>query len=178
MTERLEGAYRRERHRLLGFIRARLAGLEEAEDLLQEVFVQAAQTLSAAQPIDNLVGWLYTAARNRIIDRYRSRRPAVSLQGGEETATLESLLRDSGVEVERELVRGLVMEVLESALAALPEAQREVFLLQALEGVSFREISQRTGTSINTLLARKRYAVRFLRRRLEELRGLIAELDR
>ena len=63
-------------------------------------------------------------------------------------------------------MRQVLLAEIEAALAELPAEQREVFVAQELDGVSFRELAQRTGVSINTLLARKRYAVRFLRARL------------
>jgi RNA polymerase sigma factor (sigma-70 family) len=64
-------------------------------------------------------------------------------------------------------MRELLLAEIETALAELPAEQREVFVAQELDGVSFRELAQRTGVSINTLLSRKRYAVRFLRARLQ-----------
>jgi RNA polymerase sigma factor (sigma-70 family) len=63
-------------------------------------------------------------------------------------------------------MRAILLEEIETALAELPPEQREAFVAQELEGVSFREMAQRSGVSINTLLSRKRYAVRFLRARL------------
>jgi DNA-directed RNA polymerase specialized sigma24 family protein len=64
-------------------------------------------------------------------------------------------------------MRGILLAEIEGALDELPSEQREVFLAQELEGVSFRELSRRSGVSINTLLSRKHYAVRFLRERLK-----------
>ncbi len=81
MVQRLERTYNTERGRLLAFIRSRVPGNEDAEDLLQDVFVQAVKNLSVTEPIDNLMAWLYTVARNRIVDLYRRRRPTVSIHG-------------------------------------------------------------------------------------------------
>jgi DNA-directed RNA polymerase specialized sigma24 family protein len=63
-------------------------------------------------------------------------------------------------------MRALLLEEIEAALAELPREQREVFIAQELDGVSFRELAERSGVSINTLLSRKRYATRYLRQRL------------
>ena len=71
--QRLERTYKRERGRLLAFIRSRVSAREDAEDILQDVFTQAVKSLSVTEPIDNLIGWLYTVARNRIVDLYRRR---------------------------------------------------------------------------------------------------------
>ena len=173
MSRELEQTYRRERPRLLGLIRSRIADPEEAEDILQEVFSQAVRNLNAGEVIDNLLGWLYTAARNRIIDWYRRRKP-VSLQAG---SSLEELLADTGLPLEKRFLLSLVIEALIESIEDLSEPQRQVVIMQAIEGRTFREISELTGTSINTLIARKRYALRFLRKRLAAVEDMAAELD-
>jgi len=177
MALHLEQTYRRERGRLLAFIRSRVPDASLAEDLLHEVFLGAVRSLNAAQPIDNLLAWLYRAARNRIVDLYRRRRRTVSLeQADEEGVTLHELIASSGLGAEDELLRASIEEALEQALAELPAAQREVFIAQEVEGRTFRELAEQSGVSINTLLARKRYAVLALRRRLAELKSLIGKV--
>ena len=175
--QRLEKVYRIERTSLLGFIRSRTGSLEEAEDLLQDVFFQAIRAASVTEPIENIVGWLYTIARNKIIDRYRRKRNIVSLQQEKEDVTLEELLTDSGINIEKEVFRRAVMDALIEALEELPPEQRDAFIQQAIEGRTFREISESTGTPLNTLIARKRYAVQFLRKRLHDLKEIVDELD-
>jgi len=176
LVQRLEKVYRSERTSLLGFIRSRTRNLEEAEDLLQDVFFQAIRAASVTEPIENIVGWLYTIARNKIIDRYRRKRGTVSLQEEREDLTLEELLADSGIDIEKEMIRRAVMDALIEALEELPPEQREAFVQQAIEGRTFREISEQSGVPLNTLIARKRYAVQFLRKRLHGLREIIDEL--
>jgi RNA polymerase sigma factor (sigma-70 family) len=123
------------------------------------------------------MAWLYRVARNRIVDLYRRRKPTVSIHAGsDEGGTLEDLLQDSGIDLEQEVVRREVLEALMDSLEQLPKEQREVFLQQAVEGRTFRELAEESGTSINTLLARKRYAVLALRRRLGEIKELLDEL--
>jgi len=168
--------YRSERNSLLGFIRSRTGSLEEAEDLLQDVFFQAIRAASVTEPIENVVGWLYTIARNKIIDRYRRRKNDVSLQQEREDITLEELLADSGINIEKEFIRRAVMDALIEALEELPPEQRDAFIQQAIEGKTFREISEQSGVPLNTLIARKRYAVQFLRKRLHDLKEMVDEL--
>ena len=174
--QRLEKVYRDERSSLLGFIRSRTGSLEEAEDLLQDVFFQAVRAASVTDPIENVVGWLYTIARNKIIDRYRRKKDTVSLQQEREEVTLEDLLADSGIDIEKEMIRRAVMDALIEALEELPPEQRDAFIQQAIDGRTFREISEQSGVPLNTLIARKRYAVQFLRKRLHELREIVDEL--
>jgi RNA polymerase sigma factor (sigma-70 family) len=177
LAHELEQTYRRERPRLLTLIRSRIADPEEAEDILQEVFSQAVRNLNAGEVIDNLLGWLYTAARNRIIDWYRRRKP-VSLQKEAGTeSSLEELLADTGVPMEKRFSRSLVIEALIDSIEDLPETQRQVVIMQAIEDRTFKEISELTGTSINTLIARKRYALRFLRQRLAAVEEMVAEIS-
>ena len=174
--QRLEKVYRDERSSLLGFIRSRTGSLEEAEDLLQDVFFQAIRAASVTDPIENVVGWLYTIARNKIIDRYRRKKNTVSLQQEREEVTLEELLADSGIDIEKEFIRRAVMDALIEALEELPAEQRDAFIQQAIDGKTFREISEQSGVPLNTLIARKRYAVQFLRGRLHDLKEIMDEL--
>jgi RNA polymerase sigma factor (sigma-70 family) len=176
LVQRLEKVYRSERSSLLGFIRSRTGTLEEAEDLLQDVFFQAIRAASVTDPIENVVGWLYTIARNKIIDRYRRKKNTVSLQQEREDVTLEDLLADSGMDIEKELIRRAVMDALIEALEELPAEQRDAFVEQAIDGKTFREISEDSGVPLNTLIARKRYAVQFLRKRLHDLKEIVDEL--
>jgi len=175
-VQRLEKVYRNERKSLLGFIRSRTGSLEEAEDLLQDVFFQAIRSASVTEPIENVIGWLYTIARNKIIDRYRRRKTTVSLQQEREDTTLEELLADSGIDIEKEVIRRAVMDALIEALEELPPEQRDAFIQQAMEGKTFREISEESGVPLNTLIARKRYAVQFLRKRLHDLKEVVDEM--
>jgi RNA polymerase sigma factor (sigma-70 family) len=160
------------RPRLLNFIRRRVSTDEDAEDILQDVFFQFLSNNSVAQPIEQLSAWLYTVARNRIIDWYRKRKQKVESPMDEETGlpmNLEEILFDPSDEPDRVLFRGAVWDALAEALEDLPEEQSEVFMLHELEGRSFKEIAELTGENINTLLSRKRYAVLALRKALQEM---------
>ncbi len=168
----IEQAVYSERRRLFDFIRSRISNEADAEDILQDVFYQLVTSYSVTEPIGKLTSWLFTVARNRIIDWYRKRRP------GRESGTidielqplnLEDVLFDPSQNPDEVFTRSLVWRELAEALDELPEKQREVFVMHELEGKSFREIAERTGEPINTLLSRKRYAVLSLRERLQEL---------
>jgi RNA polymerase sigma factor (sigma-70 family) len=163
---------RRERGRLLSFIRKRVADAAEAEDILQEAFYELVSAYRLMQPVEQVGAWLMRVARNRIIDGFRKRRPQLlgdmASEEEEESSALERLLPavEDGPDVE--LIRELMMEQLERALAELPTEQREVFIAHELEGASFKDLSARWGVGINTLLSRKRYAVLRLQQRLKE----------
>ena len=171
-TRSLERAAKSERKLLLDFIRRRISNDADAEDILQDVFYQLVTSYSVTEPIEKLTSWLFTAARNKIIDWYRKRRPergSTSVGEPSPPLDLEEILFDPQQNPDEVFFRSLVWRELAEALDDLPEKQREVFVMHELEGRSFKEIAEQTGESINTLLSRKRYAVLYLRERLQEL---------
>lgn len=160
--------------RLRNFIRKRVADEADAEDILQEVFYEFVQTYRLMKPIEQAGAWLFRVARNRIIDRFRKRRrdplqsePLLDEDG--ERLALEDLLPSPDAGPEAVYMRGLLLEELGNAIDELPEEQRNVFVAHEMEGRSFKDMAAETGISINTLLARKRYAVLHLRRRLQSI---------
>ena len=160
--------------RLRAFIRHRVPRESDAEDLLQEVLYELVRAHRLLQPIDHLSGWLFRVARNRITDLFRRKRPelfseAALLDKEGEALGLEDLLPSPDDGPEAQLLRKHLLEELDAALAQLPVEQRDVFLANEIDGRSFRELSEATGVSINTLLARKRYAVLALHRRLQRV---------
>jgi RNA polymerase sigma factor (sigma-70 family) len=167
----LAATVRRERGRLLAYIRRWIADAAEAEDILQESFYELVLAYRMMQPVEQAGAWLARVARNRIIDRFRRRdaRPRTTAHAQEDDAGagLAELLPAADSGPEAAVMRAILLAEIEAALAELPAEQREVFIAQELDGVSFRELAQRSGVSINTLLSRKRYAVRYLRERLQ-----------
>jgi RNA polymerase sigma factor (sigma-70 family) len=161
----------RERGRLLAFIRRRIADAAEAEDVLQDALYELVLAYRMMQPVEQAGAWLTRVARNRLIDRFRSRSrepltgPPVT-GGAEHDEAFEDLLPAADGGAESAVMRELLLEEIEAALAELPHEQREVFVAHELDGLSFRELSARSGVSVNTLLSRKRYAVLYLQQRL------------
>ena len=167
----LSATVRRERGRLLAYIRRWITDAAEAEDILQESFYELVLAYRMMQPVEQAGAWLARVARNRIIDRFRRKgaRSHTSSRAEEDAAGagLAELLPAAESGPEAAVMRAILLAEIEAALAELPAEQREVFIAQELDGVSFRELAQRSGVSINTLLSRKRYAVRYLRARLQ-----------
>jgi RNA polymerase sigma factor (sigma-70 family) len=166
--------------RLIRFIRARVPNDADAQDIFQDVWQRLVTTLEEG-PIEQVGAWLYTVARNRIIDQYRKPRMA-SLDALTAESELddvafelpESLLREATTPASEDL-RNLFWEQLHAALAELPQEQRQVFVWHELEGLSFQDIAALTGENPNTLLSRKRYAVLHLRQRFQRLRDEFLE---
>ncbi len=173
----IDSTLRSERRRLLNYIRGRVRNDADAEDLLQDVFFQFAASYSVMEPIENMTSWLFTVARNKITDWYRKRRhvPLPEIPGEEGPLNLEDILFDPQDGPDRAYWRSTVWAELAEALEDLPEEQRQVFIWNEIEGRTFKEIADMTGAPLNTLLSRKRYAVLYLRERLQEL---YSELER
>lgn len=163
---------KREQSRLLHFIRQRVPDPRDAEDILQDVFYELVEANRLLMPIDHVTGWLFRVARNRITDLFRRKRPqslssAVVFDEDDERLQLEDLLPSPDAGPEALYARRVLLEELELAVDELPKEQRAVFVGHELEGRSFKEMAAATGVSVNTLLSRKRYAVRHLRERLQ-----------
>jgi RNA polymerase sigma factor (sigma-70 family) len=160
----------RERARLRNFIRKRVPDPGEAEDILQDVFFELVTAYRLPEPLEQVGAWLFKVARNRIIDRFRKKKEQALPEfehDSEDEPWLAELLPAADAGPEANYARTVLLEALHDALDELPAAQREVFLAHELEGRSFKELAAQSGSSVNTLLARKRYAVLHLRARLK-----------
>jgi len=165
----------RERVRLRNFVRKRVPDAGDAEDILQDVLYELVQSYRLMQPIEHAGAWLYRVARNRVIDFFRRKRlvalgDALAERADDEgVLTLEDLLPSPDAGPEAAYARRVLLQELNAALDELPEEQRDVFIAHQIEGRSFKELAGETGVGLNTLLSRKRYAVLYLRRRLQAI---------
>jgi RNA polymerase sigma factor (sigma-70 family) len=173
---RISEIFAEERSRLRNFIRRRVPNEADAEDLLQEVFYEVIEAYRLMEPVQRWSAWMFRVARNRIIDLFRKnkRREAfasepVTVSDEGAVLSLEDLLPSPDAGPAALYARTVLLEEIEEALGELPEEQRDVFIAHEMEGRSFKEIAARTGTSVNTLLSRKHYAVIHLRRRLQDI---------
>jgi len=172
--DRLAKTFERERGRLRRFIRRRVADIDEAEDILQDVFYELVRAERLVEPIEQIGAWLFRVARNRIIDLFRKKKPEAStaqtaIDEDGEMSLLEDLLPSPDAGPEAAYARSILVDELAAALEELPIEQREVFVAHEIAGRSFKEIAAETGLRVNTLLARKHSAVRRLRKRLQAI---------
>ncbi len=164
----------KERSRLRNFVRRRVADPSEVEDIVQDVLYRLVEANRLLMPIEHVTGWLFQVARNRITDLFRKKKPELfsdAATEGEDGELLqfEDLLPSPEAGPDALYIRKLLLDELELALAELPDEQREVFVAHELDGRSFRELSEESGVNLNTLLARKRKAVLYLRERLQSM---------
>ena len=166
----------RERARLGNFIRQRVRDPGDAEDILQDVFFEFVEAYRLPAPIEQASAWLFHVARNRIIDRFRKKKelPIADMAGSSDSVDdadseyrLDLALPSQEAGPEAVYARSVLLKSLQNALDELPPEQREVFVAHELDGQSFKELAAASGVGVNTLLARKRYAVLHLRARLQ-----------
>jgi RNA polymerase sigma factor (sigma-70 family) len=167
-TAAIEEAYRRRSGGFLAWAKRHAPDEASAEDALQDAFGRALLNADALSMVEDVAGWIFSAMRNRLIDLWRGegvRRRAGQVDVPDEM--IEEIASAAGVDPQDSLLRSELEEALETAIEALPEEQREVIRAQALGGTAFRELAERTGVSIDTLMSRKRRALRKLAAALE-----------
>src|SRR2546430_2757988 len=162
--QRISEVVKREQSRLRNFIRWRVPDPRDVEDILQDVFYELVEAYRLMKPIEHVSGWLFRVARNRITDLFRKKKPEPL---NDEMRGIEDLLPSPDAGPEAAYARDVLLQELDAALDELPEEQRDVFIGHELEGRSFKELAEKTGVSVNTLLSRKHYAVLHLRKRLQ-----------
>jgi len=158
--------------KLFGFIRGRVKTDEEAEDILQDVWVQLSSAVNMDE-IEQMSGWLYRVARNKIIDRRRKKSPEsledMLFEDEEGEFDFADFLLADDATPESEYIKGIFWRELCNAMEELPENQRQVFIMNELEDKTLQQIADETGENLKTIISRKGYAVKHLRRRLENL---------
>jgi len=157
---------------LFGFIRKKVNSDEDAEDILQDVWYQLSKVLNIDE-IETMSGWLYQVARNKIIDKYR-RKSTTSLEDSfddndDTSFNLQDILLVESFNPETEALKELFWKELFVALDELPENQRQVFIWNELEDMTLQQIADHTGEKIKTIISRKGYAVKHLRRALASI---------
>lgn len=158
---------------LTSFIRGKVSSSEDAEDITQEVWYQLSN-FSNIDDIESISGWLYQVARNKITDLYRKKKPEpledYSYENDEgEFSFKEILLLDDSENPDLALFKELFWSELLKALEKLPENQKQVFILNEIEDFTLQEIADQTNENLKTIISRKGYAVKYLRKKLNYL---------
>ena len=157
--QRISEVVKREQSRLRNFIRRRVPDPRDAEDILQEVFYELVEANHLLMPIEHLTGWLFRVARNRITDLFRKKKPesfsntdaAHKKTDDDEFLRFDDLLPSPDAGPDALYARNLLLDELESAVAELPDEQREVFVAHEFEGRSFKQMAADTGVSVNSI---------------------------
>jgi|SRR6185437_440219 len=157
---------------LFNFIRGKVGTEADAEDILQDVWYQLSN-IDDTDEIEQMRGWLFKVARNKIIDKSRKKTEQLveDLVYDEDDETLDFadiLLADEN-DPEMVFIKNVFWDEFFAALDELPESQRRVFVWNELEDKTLQQIADETGEKLKTIISRKGYAVKHLRNRLETL---------
>ena len=155
-------------NRLFGFIRGKVGSNEDAEDILQEVWFQLSNSVNVWE-IEQMSGWLFKVANNKIIDKYRKPKREIDFVEEDESFFLKQFYMEISNDRETDFLERIFWKELFHALDELPEKQREVFILNELEDMTLQEIADKTGTNLKTIISRKGYAVKHIRKKLLNL---------
>ncbi|MBP6659875.1 MAG: sigma-70 family RNA polymerase sigma factor [Chitinophagales bacterium] len=172
-NQKIEYVISKEKSRLLNFIRQRTPTLEDAEDILQDVFYELVQSYRLMKPVEQLASWLFTVARNKITDSYRKKKSssledvAHMQEENDEPLFLADILKSNALSADEKMMNDLIMETIADCLDELPKEQRDAFVMHELEDKSMQQIADEMNVSVKTVISRKRYAVLFLRERLQ-----------
>ena len=158
---------------LFNFIRGKVTTEADAEDILQDVWVQLSN-ITDTDDIDHLKGWLFRVARNKIIDKSRKNTEQliddlVDYDNEEDDFNFADILLTDENDPESVYLKELFWDELFAALDELPQKQREVFVWNELEDKTLQQIADETGEKLKTIISRKGYAVKYLRSRLQQL---------
>ena len=165
----LEALIRKYQRPLFGYVRNMTGRQEQAEEVFQEVWLRLIRNPTAFRG-GNFMGWLVRVAHNLVIDEVRRRKPDRSLDEArpDDERPMVDRLVDPGPGPSQKAEAGDMGRQIAAAAQTLPPEQREVFLMRAESGMSFKEIASVQGVSINTALARMQYALAKLRPLLDD----------
>jgi RNA polymerase sigma-70 factor (ECF subfamily) len=151
---------------------------ELAEDIFQETFVKAIITIKQGRYTENgkFRAWISRIAHNLIIDNYRQEKNEQTISNDECEVDLFNNQKLSDGTIEDEMIKSQILTDVKKLIEYLPENQKEVLLLRYYQDLSFKEIADITGVSINTALGRMRYAILNMRRLAEE-KNMILTMD-
>lgn len=178
-TDHIGNIIKEEGKALYAFIRMRVTNERDAEDLLQDIWYQLSKSLSKNE-IKQPKAWLYRVARNKIIDTYRKKSEDYLeeyLYDPEEDSYEEQDWLESDDRPDMAFLQQAFWEEFYEAIEALPEKQREVFMLNEWEDLTLREIAAQKGEKLKTIISRKTYALQTLRIRLRDIFDAFLEID-
>jgi RNA polymerase sigma-70 factor (ECF subfamily) len=160
----------RHKTKLFTYISMYIRDKSLAEDIFQETFLKVINSLRAGKYKDNgkFVSWVMRIAHNLIIDHFRREKQSNLLSNDAYETDLLNSRKLSDSNIEDVLVKSQIENDVRSLLLELPDDQREVVMLRHYSGLSFKEIADQTGVSINTALGRMRYALINIRKLMEE----------
>ncbi len=165
----LEKLILKHNQRLTSFIYSKVMDRDITEDIFQDTFIKVIRTLKKGSYSEEgkFLPWVMRIAHNLIIDHFRRNRRMPRFEGSEDF-NIFSVLGDDKLNAEKQLIKDQIDNDLSLLIEELPDDQKEVLVMRIYRDMSFKEISENTGVSINTALGRMRYALINLRKIIEK----------
>jgi RNA polymerase sigma-70 factor (ECF subfamily) len=159
----------RHQSKIYGFIYSKLSDRDIADDIFQDTFIKVIKTLKSNSYNEEgkFLPWVMRISHNLIIDHYRKNKKMPMFRETEDFSIF-SIMSDNVPNIESQLITSQVESDLRKLIEELPEDQKEVLVMRMYQDLSFKEISELTGVSINTALGRMRYAIMNLRKVIDK----------
>lgn len=159
----------RHESKIYGFIYSKIADRDVSDDIFQDTFIKVIKTLKSNSYNEEgkFLPWVMRIAHNLIIDHFRKNKKMPMFRETEEFSIF-SIMSDNSMTIENQMISDQVELDLKRLIEELPEDQKEVLMMRIYQDLSFKEISELTGVSINTALGRMRYALMNLRKVIEK----------
>ncbi|MDC6364543.1 MULTISPECIES: RNA polymerase sigma factor [Flavobacteriaceae] len=161
----LEELINRHNQRISSFIYSKVLNRDVAEDIFQDTFIKVIKTLKRGSYSEEgkFLPWVMRIAHNLIIDHFRKNKRMPKFEGSDDF-NIFSVIKDEKLNAEKQIIKEQIESDLSHLIDELPEDQKEVLMMRIYRDMSFKEISENTGVSINTALGRMRYALINLRK--------------
>ncbi len=165
----LEILINKHNQRINSFIYSKVMDRDIAEDIFQDTFIKVIKTLKKGRYSEEgkFLPWVMRIAHNLIIDHFRKNRRMPKFEGSDDF-NIFSIIGDDKLNAEKQIIKDQIDCDLRVIIEELPEDQREVLVMRIYKDMSFKEISENTGVSINTALGRMRYALINLRKIIDK----------
>ena len=165
----LEVLIKRHKQRLYSFIYSKIQDKDITEDVFQDTFIKVIRTLKRGNYNEEgkFLPWVMRIAHNLVIDHFRKTNRMPTFKNTDEF-DIFSVLGDGNLNAEKKIIQDQIYSDVRELVKELPEEQKEVLVMRMYKDMSFKEISENTGVSINTALGRMRYALINMRKLIEK----------
>jgi RNA polymerase sigma-70 factor (ECF subfamily) len=165
----LAALIKRHESKVFGFIYSKIADKDISNDIFQDTFIKVIKTLKSNSYNEEgkFLPWVMRIAHNLIIDHFRKSKKMPMYRETEEFSIF-SVMSDDSLTIENQIIADQVEADIRRLIEELPADQKEVLIMRMYQDMSFKEISETTGVSINTALGRMRYAIMNLRKIIDK----------
>ncbi|WP_075343911.1 RNA polymerase sigma factor [Tenacibaculum agarivorans] len=166
----LEFLIKKHQQRIFSFVYSKVQDRDVAEDIFQDTFIKVIRTLKKGNYNEEgkFLPWVMRISHNLVIDYFRKNNRMPVFNNGSDEFDIFSIISDDTLNAEKRIIKDQILSDVKNLIEELPDEQKEVLKMRIYMDMSFNEISENTGVSINTALGRMRYALINLRKVIEK----------